>query len=56
MPYKVVIYEGKTGDVEGPLGTRVVLDLLTICEEPGNNHVYMDHFLAHMISTWSWQS
>lgn len=46
MPYKVVIYEGKTDAVEGPLGTRVVLDLLIMCEEPGNHHVYMDNFIS----------
>ena len=46
MPYKVVIYEGKTGNCEGPLGTRVVLDLVSICEDPKRHHIYMDNFFS----------
>ena len=44
MPYKTVIYEGKTDNAEGPLGTQVVLDLLTVCEYLCRHHIYMDNF------------
>ena len=46
MLYKTVIFEGKTDDAEGSLGTRVVLNLLTVCEYPCRHHVYMDNFFC----------
>ncbi len=46
MPYRVVINEGKTNNAESPLGTRVVLDLVTICEDPRKHHIYMNNFLS----------
>ena len=48
LPYKVDIYEGKA-KVEGsdePLGTRVVKNALTICDQPEFHSVYFDNFFT----------
>ncbi len=46
IPYRVVIYEGKADNAEGQLGIIVVLDLLTIYEDPRKHHIYMDNFFS----------
>ena len=50
MPYHVEIYEGRAiNDVRGrlpPLGTRVVKNLLKVCNQPSNHHIYMDNFFT----------
>lgn len=47
MPYKVTLYEGKYGNKnkEAPLGTRVVMDCLEICENP-TSHIFFDNFFT----------
>ena len=47
VPYKVDIYEGKTGDsTDGPLGSRVVNTLLQVCDKQNTHHVFMDNFFT----------
>ena len=47
MPYKVDIYEEKTGDsTDGPLGSRVVNTLLQVCNKQNTHHVFMDNFFT----------
>ena len=46
LPYRIEMYEGKTINETGPLGPRVVLGLLKVCENPANHHVFVDNFFS----------
>ena len=46
LPYKLEIYQGKVANENGPLGSRVVNNLLSVCETPANHHVFMDNFFT----------
>ena len=49
VPYNAVIYEGKTGNCKGPLGTGIVLDLVSIYENPKRHHIYIDNFFSSYV-------
>ena len=46
LPYRIEIYEGKTINETGPLGSRVVQGLLKVCKNPANHHVFVDNFFS----------
>ena len=48
LNYKVSIYEGKedtTAD-KVPLGTRTVMECLSVCDNPASHHIYFDHYFT----------
>lgn len=48
MPYKVTIYQGKNGkhNKDVPLGTRVVMDCLEVCDKPTSHHIFFYNFFT----------
>lgn len=47
LPYQVTVYEGKTEkSCKEPLGTRVVMECLKICDSPSSHHIYFDNFFT----------